>query len=500
MTTMAIQCLMARQLVLAVLVMPEGCRAAGRSLQQQQPGSAALSSFSCPRAGALPGANIELEGGRWYLELSDASSCATACLGTPGCVSFDYSTLDGRCYLGDDVLDAAGLLVPSTGYFYYEGVALGSAQACNYGCTTAEAVNYDATAEEDDGSCVTRFEGCGDRLALNFNATVNVNNSRYCAYSTLALGFSCPVSGSWVPSTGDQEAVDGYNISACADLCLATAQCVGFVHAAEGRSCRVAATQPVAAGAAMRRNFYRRRPSELQGAVCVFGCNESGAANFDATAEADDGSCAFPRGCTDPSSALYDPAAVQDDGSCNTTVLSLFTCPSGAEATDAPIAAHANATVEECAGMCSRNASCLSFDYQLVRTSGPSCTLHEVDGQNATVVSNNDYARYIRVRIAAVGCIYGCTDRNALNFDESAEDDDRSCVMPMRGCTDPTALNYLPGANTDNGTCVTTLLGLRFECPVPGVLFGHNINNIPNHGAFVPGVTSPAVKRQRSPD
>ena len=52
----------------------------------------------------------------------------------------------------------------------------------------------------------------------------------------------------------------------------------------------------------------------------------------------------------------------------------------------------------------------------------------------------------------------GCTDREANNYDESAEEDDGSCTYdeepePNRGCTDPEADNYDESAEEDDGSC-----------------------------------------------
>ena len=48
-----------------------------------------------------------------------------------------------------------------------------------------------------------------------------------------------------------------------------------------------------------------------------FGCTDSDACNFDATANADDGSCDYScLGCTDETASNYDPDATVDDGSC----------------------------------------------------------------------------------------------------------------------------------------------------------------------------------------
>ena len=53
--------------------------------------------------------------------------------------------------------------------------------------------------------------------------------------------------------------------------------------------------------------------------------------------------------------------------------------------------------------------------------------------------------------------IQGCTDSEANNYDETAEEDDGSCEYdepePILGCTDPTADNYNPEADEDDGSC-----------------------------------------------
>ena len=54
---------------------------------------------------------------------------------------------------------------------------------------------------------------------------------------------------------------------------------------------------------------------------------------------------------------------------------------------------------------------------------------------------------------------YGCTDLNALNFNPTAECNDRSCIYPVLGCTDSNATNYDSNATQDDGSCQYAILG-----------------------------------------
>ena len=57
----------------------------------------------------------------------------------------------------------------------------------------------------------------------------------------------------------------------------------------------------------------------------------------------------------------------------------------------------------------------------------------------------------------------GCTDSNALNYNEDANVDDFSCIDPVYGCTDETAFNYNELANVDNDTCIPVIYGCTDE-------------------------------------
>ena len=53
------------------------------------------------------------------------------------------------------------------------------------------------------------------------------------------------------------------------------------------------------------------------------------------------------------------------------------------------------------------------------------------------------------------GCLYGCTDTLATNYDSDANVDDSSCLYPevVEGCTDASATNYNVNATQDDGSC-----------------------------------------------
>jgi len=135
------------------------------------------------------------------------------------------------------------------------------------------------------------------------------------------------------------------------------------------------------------------------------GCTDPTAANHDATAVGDDGSCVYPviPGCTNPSALNYDPTATVDDGSCEFDPLTTLGCTDPTACNYDPLA----------------------------------------DCNDGT-------------------CIYpdGCIDPTACNYDPNAQCDDGSCGYGIGGCTDTTACNYDALATCDDGSC-----GYDCNCP-----------------------------------
>jgi len=58
----------------------------------------------------------------------------------------------------------------------------------------------------------------------------------------------------------------------------------------------------------------------------------------------------------------------------------------------------------------------------------------------------------VRMNIFPAGANPGCTDPDAINYDDDADEDDGSC--DFAGCTNPEAINFDDGANWDDGSCL----------------------------------------------
>jgi len=122
-----------------------------------------------------------------------------------------------------------------------------------YGCMDAAALNYDATANIDDGSCCYVY-GCMDATALNFDPNACIDDGSCC----------------YVYGCMDATALN-YNTNACQD---------------DGSCCY------------------------------VYGCMDATALNYNTNACQDDGSCCYVEGCMDATALNYDVSACFDDGSC----------------------------------------------------------------------------------------------------------------------------------------------------------------------------------------
>ena len=162
----------------------------------------------------------------------------------------------------------------------------------------------------------------------------------------------------------------------------------------------------------------------------VPGCTDETATNYNADATEDDGSCEYPASCE------YDELTVNmydsygDGWNANTLTVSgqSVTLESGAEGT---------ATV------------CVDMS---------ACNTIEVGGGSwgsEVSWSIGDLEGSVGSFLLGDGCVTGCGDANATNYNADADIVDNTlCEYALvQGCTDATACNYDEAAEEDNGSC-----------------------------------------------
>ena len=190
-----------------------------------------------------------------------------------------------------------------------------------------------------------------------------------------------------------------------------------------------------------------------------YGCTDSSACNYDVEATIADDSCDFScYGCTNPCAPNHDIEATLDDGSCLTVVgcMDIAACNYDACA-DATGPCEYLDQCGVCGGEgipdgdcdCNGNVldACGVCGGSGVDVDGDGLC-DDVDGCTDTAADNYD-AQLNPPGLEA--CEYiGCTDPNADNYDAQANVD-AGCLYT--GCTDPEADNYDPQANVA-GECI----------------------------------------------
>jgi len=190
--------------------------------------------------------------------------------------------------------------------------------------------------------------------------------------------------------------------------------------------------------------------------AAVAGCTDPLACNFDDSATEDDGSCVFEcTGCMDASACNYDPQATIADNSCE------FESCAGCIDADADNYDPA-ATIDDgnCIFSGCLNPTACNFDASYNASDESSCTFPEAgyacDGSCLADADGDGVCDPFEVA--------GCTDEEALNFNELATDDDGSCTYSVAGCIHPDACNFNPSATTSDGSCdFTSCVGCTLE-------------------------------------
>ena len=271
------------------------------------------------------------------------------------------------------------------------------------------------------------------------------------------------------------------------------------------------------------------------GSCLVLGCTDENAFNYDDEANIDDGSCII-LGCTDSNATNYSPLANTDDASCNydsnnditpsdwvipdtdcnaTILISSLTYMS-ININDGPITNgdllgvfYTNADGElSCGGYTEwtgETTSIAAWGSEAGMDNGFQAdeeytwyifdieTQQSIEATNVTMMFGENF--YSCNGLSGLGTLdaftttQGCTDNNAYNFIENAEEDDGSCCY-LAGCLDETAFNYDSTACFDDGSCISVIEG----CTDSNAFnYNSNANTDDESCCYLGGCTDPSA-------
>lgn len=425
--------------------------------------------------------NVELE------IVNSAGESLAYVYGGNGAIQYVSLCLEpGECYTAN-MINIAGPYGWYNGYFWvngngvqyinaspddnsaYQSISFSIDGTCgpSYGCTDSTAVNYDAEADLNDGSC--QYAGCTDQNAINFdyNASVDDGSCDYCNApgSVLANLYICTFSNGGqvefqiLDDQGNEVTyVSGLSNGAIynAQVCLMPGTCytVNMINNAgpygwyngyywiNVNGWQVS-NSSLPAGSAFSSTIFSI--DGTCGPVFILGCTDPNAINYNAEATDDDGSCEYPVwGCTDPNAANYNANATVDDGSCiiasecesNFVVFSLGGSYWNSEMSFQVIGS--NGEVLAAGQGISTTYACLADDCYTIQ-------MYDSFGDGWDNGS---------LTIMAAGAIVGeytfSSGTSAIaGFGLNSE----GCSGQTVGCTDPNALNYNPAATQDDGSC-----------------------------------------------
>jgi len=371
--------------------------------------------------GSIPRGGCTVEAALSFDSLATFYVAAACVYPVYGCMLAGYGNYNPSATAADGSCADSGISgCTDSRSLCYSSNATVDDQSCNAagctalgGCMAPSALNYDAAATFDDGSCVASVSGCADPLATNYNAAVTLRDDSVCTYSVTGC------TNSLSPSYFAQANVD--------DASCVFGGCT-LTHAL---------------------NYDSLATYSLGLAACTIpfeGCADSGAANYDAVAEADDGSCAFA-GCTDSGATNFDPAAsVPVSGAAlGGCVPRLPGCVLSQAINYNPVA---NVDDGSCdLGGCTNEDAPNYESWALYNDN--SCELGLGGCTDSLAVNYHSEATYD----TGVCLNFGCTDSTSFNYDPRANNQGIVCIAFNEGCTSLLASNYNPFANVDDGTC-----------------------------------------------
>jgi len=421
------------------------------------------------------------------------TSCV-GCMNTAGC-DYDVNNLypalcDYSCY---------GCTNASADNYDSEDPATIDDGSCIIsGCTTIGACNYDAAANNDDGSCeVTSCVGCGTPSACNYDSSVTLNEPISCVYATGCDSCSGETDGTGSVVDGDSDddgvcnadevggctnaSACNYNSSATDDdgSCLsldACGVCGGTGVDSDGDGvCDANEILGCTQSAACNYDASATENSGCDFTSCV-GCMDSSACNYDASATLNELlQCVYATGCdscsgeTDGTGSVVDGDS-DDDGVCNADEIGGCTIASACNYNSSATDNDGSCLSLDACGVCGGTGVDSDGDGVCDANEVLGCTLSAACNYSEAATENDGTCDFI-------SCV-GCMDESACNFDPSAtlnqlldctyaetgydcsgtcnndSDTDGICdEFEVPGCTDSSACNYSASATDNDGSC-----------------------------------------------
>jgi hypothetical protein len=341
-----------------------------------------------------------------------------------------------------------------------------------FGCTDPTAVNYNAEANMEDGSCVYPTVGCTDPEAVNFDPLAAVDNGA-CFYMNDCLGgvaqfiltpgmFANESSYVIYDQLGNTIAAGSGATTqyACLlDGCYTVAMYDSFGDGWDSGYLNVVVNGQTINSFALSNGFEGSDYFGINAEGCVpviAGCTDPTALNYNSLANEDDGSCEYPLSCTD-----------------NLVTIQISTSNWGSEIgwslVDASGVEVAAGSGYSSWGWYTEYVCVADGCYQLVLNDSWG------DGWNGAYYWLSSNSAYYEGSL-----YYGSTaiDMIGVNSD---------CGM-MAGCTDVEAMNYNPQATFDDGSCMYNAgsgLGLTSGLEVEFALYPN-----PTNGGIIVNATS----------
>jgi len=442
--------------------------------------------------------NFDPNAGCSDLSLCEWTSCAgctdeTACnfdplaevadLGTCTYSETVFTNCAGECLAGYDV-DGNGVCDP-----------------LDYpGCTDDGAINYNAVATTDDGSCFYVLVGCMIEGAANYNPDATVQGVPVLSYCTFAAGSPAPTAGMTdctILGACNYGAPEPCDFESCLG-CTLTSACnyeEGAIY--NDGSCEFTSCVGCLNDLACNYDADATIAGTCDYSSCV-GCTDAEADNYDPTATVDNGSC-YTTGCMIAGACNYNPDAnnpanetcelpvegydcngdcidANENGICDFEDDCVAGCMTPNACNFNPLATVDSGnclyfdTCGECGGDGIPNGACdcdgnfpepgYSCEGEcLIDDDGDGvCDLDEVVGCQDDAACNYDVTATEAGYCDYPADLYDC-DGNCLN---DADGDGICDALEVAGCTDGGACNYSADATDDDGSCTFAETG--YDC------------------------------------